>query len=338
MSDLTGRPLLASALDEELFVDREHELEVLERASRARLNALVLGDRGIGKTSLLHRLESRVVDQPEQVPVFVEGTRRVERPEDLLLLVAARLGAGQAQLSPLDELMQFVGKRPARTSTEAILTALTAIREGLGDASLRPLLILDELPSGEIAHVLFGQLRDELWSLPLTWVVAAEAGEQAGYLRPPASAFFETVITIDPLTDEQALDLLRRRVPEDVSESLLRDIVAAADGNPRRLINLVRDAVLEGRSVAATAVSRARRDELADELGDAASRAVAYLDANGPASASDERMLAELGWSRSRATQVLRELERAGLASPMSERSDRGRRKVYALTEPKDAT
>jgi DNA-binding MarR family transcriptional regulator len=64
---------------------------------------------------------------------------------------------------------------------------------------------------------------------------------------------------------------------------------------------------------------------------------VAYLETNGPASASDERMLSELGWSRSRATQVLRELEQAGLVKPSSERNDSGRRKVYALLEPAGA-
>ena len=335
MPELSARPRLTSALDAELFVDRERELDAMERSARARLNALVAGERGVGKTSLLHQLERRLENDAELMPVFVEGTRRAERPEELLSLLAYLLDADQARLSHLGEIMQPVGRRTPRTSTESLLGALRTVREALAQADRRPLLILDELPSGDVAHVLFGQLRDELWSLPATWVVASEAGEQAGYLRPPANAFFETVITVEPLPEPEALELLRRRTAAaGVPASALRAIVAAADGNPRRLISLAREALLEGRSVEEAAGARAARRERAAELGEAAGRLVAYLEAHGAASASDESMLSELGWSRSRATQVLRELEYAGLVQPASERRESGRRKVYALADP----
>lgn len=338
MQDLSARPLLASALDADLFVDRERELETLERTVKARLNALVVGERGVGKTSLLHQLERRLEGDPQLAPVFVEGARRAERPEELLSLLAYRLDDDRARFSHLGEIMQSVGRRPPRTSTEGLLAALGTVREALAQAERRPLLILDELPSGEVAHALFGQLRDELWSLPATWVVAAETGEQAGYLRPPASAFFETVVTIEPLAEGAAIDLLRRRTAdENVPAEVLRSVVGAADGNPRRLVELARETVLEGRSVEAVAGARAARHDRARGLGEAASRLVAYLEANGPASASDQRMLSELGWSRSRATQVLRELEQAGLAKPANERGASGRRKVYALSESEGA-
>jgi hypothetical protein len=338
MPDLSARPLLASALDADLFVARERELEALERAAKAGLNALVLGDRGVGKTSLLHCLERRLEEDDQLAPVFVEGARRAERPEELLSLLAYRLADDQARFSHLGEIMQSVGRRPPRTSTEGLLAGIRTVREALAQAERRPLLILDELPSGEVAHQLFGQLRDELWSLPATWVVAAETGDQASYLRPPASAFFETIVILKPLPEPDALELLRRRTADgQVSAAVLRDVVAAAEGNPRRLVELARGALLEGRSVDEAAGARAIRQERARDLGEAASRLVAYLETNGPASASDERMLSELGWSRSRATQVLRELEQAGLVKASSERNDSGRRKVYALVEPAGA-
>jgi DNA-binding MarR family transcriptional regulator len=338
MPELSARPLLASALDAELFVDRERELETLERSAKTRLNALVLGDRGVGKTSLLHRLERSLEEGGQLAPVFVEGARRAERPEELLSLITYRLDDDQARFSHLGEIVQSVGRRPPRTSTEGLLAGIRTVRDALAQLERRPLLILDELPSGEVAHQLFGQLRDELWSLPATWVVAAETGEQASYLRPPASAFFETLVTLKPLPDPEAVELLRRRITdEQVPPEILSSVVAAADGNPRRLVELARETLLEGRSIEAAAGVHTARRERARDLGEAASRLVAYLEANGPASASDQRMLSELGWSRSRATQVLRELEQAGLATPTSERRDSGRRKVYALSEPEGA-
>ncbi len=332
MLELSSRPLLASALDQGLFVDRERELDALERAARARLKALVVGERGAGKTSLLHQLERRLESDEEVEPVFVEGSRRAERPEELLSLLAYRLGADPTSFSHLAETVHPV--RSPRTATEQLLRTLRAIREAIEQRERRPLLILDELPSGDVAHVLFGQLRDELWSLPATWVVATERGEQASFLRPPASAFFETVVTLSPLPAADALELLRRRTSDEKPpQGLLEKLAAAGEGNPRRLVGLAREVLLEGQSLEETAGARAALRERARELGEAAARIVGYLEANGAASASDERMLAELGWSRSRATQVLRELEQAGLVEPANERAESGRRKVYALTQ-----
>jgi DNA-binding MarR family transcriptional regulator len=338
MSELSARPLRASALDTELFVNRERELDALERSASARLNALVIGEAGVGKTSLLHQLERRLEDDSQLAPIFVEGTRRAERPEELLSLLAYRLDADRARLSQAAEIPQAVGRRPPHTSAEGLLAALRTVREALGQRGRRALLILDELPSGEVAHALFGQLRDELWSLPATWIVATETGEQAAYVRPPASAFFETTIDVAPLTQDDALELLRRRtVDTKVPAPLARELADAADGNPRRLVQLARQVLLEGRSVKDAASARAELHDRARELGEAASRLVTYLESSGAASASDERMLSQLGWGRSRATQVLRELEQAGLVEPASERGESGRRKVYALTPPQEA-
>ncbi|HJY24418.1 MAG TPA: hypothetical protein VJ649_01940, partial [Actinomycetes bacterium] len=57
---------------------------------------------------------------------------------------------------------------------------------------------------------------------------------------------------------------------------------------------------------------------------------VADLEASGPASASDPGLLARHGWSRSRATQLLRELLDVGLVETTTVRNGPGRpRTVY---------
>ena len=56
---LQGRPLLATAADARLFVNRAEELAQLERSVRRGFNVALYGDRGVGKSSLLHHLEYR---------------------------------------------------------------------------------------------------------------------------------------------------------------------------------------------------------------------------------------------------------------------------------------
>lgn len=59
---MTGRPLLDSQHDATLFVGREPELDQLERAVHAGLNTVVVGERGVGSTSLVHALVRRLRD------------------------------------------------------------------------------------------------------------------------------------------------------------------------------------------------------------------------------------------------------------------------------------
>ena len=59
----------------------------------------------------------------------------------------------------------------------------------------------------------------------------------------------------------------------------------------------------------------------------------AELEALGWASASDERLLDRIGWTRPRVVQVIAELESRGLVDMREENTGRGRpRKLYRLT------
>jgi predicted ArsR family transcriptional regulator len=59
------------------------------------------------------------------------------------------------------------------------------------------------------------------------------------------------------------------------------------------------------------------------------------LEALGGASASDDRLLSRMGWTRPRAVQVLAEMEKAGLVTASSEKTGQGRpRKVYKVVSP----
>src|SRR5690606_4027563 len=123
----------------------------------------------------------------------------------------------------------------------------------------------------------------------------------------------------------------RRRLPGD-ADLPCEPIVAAAGGNPRRLIELAREVLTVGAGsdpattgVLQRAAGIERRPAPARMMG-------RELEALGGASASDPVLLDRLGWTRSRAVQVLKELEAAGVVVGTEVRAGPGRpRKVYRL-------
>jgi hypothetical protein len=323
--DLSGRPILGTASDRHLFVNREAELAEVKKAIEAQTNVLILGERGVGRTSLL-RMLAMDLDQTGIRPLFLEASLASDAPELLELL--------RYRIAP-QSTFQFKWPLERVPTSARLLEDIREIGRRLNRPTSPQVVLIDEPLSPEVAHTLFGRLRDELWSLPLIWVIAGSLSDRAVYLRPPADAFFPRVIVLQPLDDRASFDLLRARISKsDASDAQLRRIVRAAGGSPRRLVQLANETLLGGRPTHQLAAAERERDALLATLGDSAQRVVEEIEANGPVSASDERFLSRVGLQRSRAAQILRELERQGVLEGVTERVEGRRpRKLYGVAK-----
>lgn len=341
-TELSGRPLRDTRRDRALFVDRDQTIEVAEKALRNGGNVLLVGQRGSGKSSIL-RMVAHNLGEDKRRRVLIDG-RTAASTFDFLVLLRDQLGAwarlplGEAATTLTSAAVSMleapqVVVRPTPTDTQKLLTELRAIARNL-PADGETIVLVDEMPSPQSAHTLFGRLRDELWELPLVWLVAVDERDAGLYREPPADAFWQRVVTIPGLDPDAAAELLRRRLDDDqLPPAVLEELVRAANGSPRRLIALAYDVVVEG----ADPNSLMRQDqELQDRLEDLsepAKRLLAEVEANGAASPSDEGLLKKLGWTRSRASQVFRELEKQGLVSALDRPGSGGRpRRLYEVT------
>jgi hypothetical protein len=324
--ELSGRPLFDNPVDARLFVDRE-EGERLKANARDGINTLLFGDRGSGKTSLLRHVLFEL--REEEFPAIGVDAGPVDGPLDLIRLIAGSMGRIRIdgpRLSPL--------AAAGLSETAAILDELRKLRAGAEAGEPRTAVFID-LPAGAKAlHHLFGRYRDELWQLPYTWLVAAPPQLRVELLTPPADAFFEDVVKLGPLSRTQQEELVAKRLgPEEQTPWRLS---LAGEGNPRRLLEIVREGFRTGVSPEQRLRAETQREAEVAALGRGASMLYAELQDLGPASASNEELLERLGWSRQRTARVLGELERAGFLSSDERSGESGRpRKVFSIVPPK---
>ena len=196
-------------------------------------------------------------------------------------------------------------------------------------------MLLDD-PSPETVHTLFGRARDQLWNLPVTWMVSGDEQRSGDLLKPPADAFFGRVVQLPELSEAEAAELLALRIG-DLDDAMRARVMKSGQGNPRRLLLCAADALLDDELGEEDGRDPAGATEAALEmLTPAARRLWDALLPMGQASATDEVLLRQLGWSRQRAGQLFQQLVDANLVEVGQEHVSQGRpRKVYRVVMPR---
>lgn len=333
MLQISQRPLTGSDADRRLFVDRSAEIGHLTRAAELGFNVLVLGERGSGVTSLMYQHQRRLQDSSRSV--HYASAIRTDKLADLITVIRIAVEGlrGPAFLggeNPFQALYGGGDPDPLRDLRRLVTAEMRS-------APQKITVILDEMHNAELVHDLFGRHRDDMWQLPFRWVVCGLLTRSSDYLEPPADAFFDTTVTLGPLDDDAATELLDVRLAQasaDDSEAHWRltsdrtRIVKRGMGNPRRILAAARDAAL--RSTEESLIADKLITSAAD-LGNTERLALRYLLVNGPTSPSDPQILQELDVTRARVNQVLRRLEDAGLVFAFPDKGGVGRpRKMYA--------
>jgi energy-coupling factor transporter ATP-binding protein EcfA2 len=324
-----SQPLAQSRADQRRFVDRTRETDAIIRAVAASRPVLLLGERGSGRTSLLNHVAWLLARQKEPRHTVMVSGELASTPSQLLGILVARV---QRLAEPAGSRARWIEDLRAlsmpdgpfgQVAQPAILMELVDLLGERLAALERPVCLMVDGIAPTVAHRVFGSLRNELWALQgAAWVVAGDSAAETLYLEPPADAFFEHTVKLGPLTDADAAKLLRAHLPVLIDADIERAI-AVAEGNPRRLLRAAGDIQAGIAPVSSVADEFAQRATAV--AGPLAGALVGYLVAHGPAAASDETMLRQIGASRQRASQLMHELESAGLLETI-EQHEPGRR------------
>jgi len=323
------QPLAQSRADQRRFIDRGADTRSIIEAVKASRPVLVLGERGSGRTSLLNHVSWLLArDEEPRDSVLVSG-ELARDPAQLLGVLVARVGRlsepGGSRARWLEDLRALStpdGPFGEVVQPAILMELLDLLGERLSELERPVCLMIDEV-SPAVAHGVFGTLRNELWTLEgVSWIVAGESAAGALYREPPADAFFAHTVTLVPLSDADARKLLSVHVL-DLKGAELEDAIRAGRGNPRRLLRAAAD--IQAGTAPDEAPNRELVEKATDLAGPLAGRLVEYLAEQGPASASDERMLRQINASRQRASQLMHSLESAGLLQTVGQ-PEQGRR------------
>ena len=338
---MANQPLAQSRADQRRFVDRSRETDAIIRAVAASQPVLLLGDRGSGRTSLLNHVAWVLARQKEPRQTVIVSGELANTSSQLLGILVARVqrlaepGGSRARWIEDLQALSMPDGPFGQVAQPAILMELVDLLGEQLAALERPVCLMVDGLAPKVAHGVFGSLRNELWALQgAAWVLAGDSGAEALYLEPPADAFFEHTVRLGPLTEADAAKLLRAHVP-DLSDTDIERAIEVAEGNPRRLLRAAAD-IQAGIAPVSSAADEVARQATAVG-GPLAGAIVGYVAANGPTAASDETMLRQIGASRQRASQLMHELESAGLLETIEQREP-GRRgrpaRRFALRTP----
>jgi hypothetical protein len=313
------RPLYDNLADAERFVPPLAWPTMLRAVDR-RLNVALLGPRGVGKTSLLRRLQLAMRDA-QKPTVFVDATA-VQNVLELTDRIRDAL-VGQPSAMAAAANLTAEAFRRQETPVGGASRALASLLREIGQAEATTILV-DASSSAAACYELFGRMRDVLWQQDHQWVVALDEVDRPTALKPPADAFFDSVISLDPWSADALVELLGRRAEsgDDWPPELLLSAAIGAYGSPREAVRALSDAVVHGYDPATSLDARARLVDLASAQGRPAGMLMAELLGRGQASASDEALQQTLGVTRARLNQLFRQLLEHGLVTAATERAD----------------
>lgn len=306
---LRSRGLLVGGVDEFLYVSRERIESALLRPMLSGGNVLILGPIGAGKTTTLRKLETDLRDRDRNV-VFVNAAL-ADSPIWLLRLIGRQLDLRVDASLP-------------------ILDAINLLR----DAPPTSVLVDGPLPP-EAARVLFGQFRDELWALEHQWAVTSTPRAATPLRVPPADAFWDSVVNLPELDDEEIWALARRGLDDtEISELGQGWWPSSTAAWPRTVVRVIRERLQGNISLQAGSQLDELR-ERRDELERVPAMVLAELEGIGhPVAAGDPDLLRAVGYSRAYVARALAELEKQGLVQSEMEQVDGKQGRPQKLYEP----
>lgn len=352
---LSTRPLLATAYDLRMFANREEAIDQCMKVISLRENALIVGERGAGKTSLINYLVFKLGSEKRNLPVYINffeyGENFTQKTflESMLHRTSIELQKREGKRFSkkfleaiskvqIDFLPITIERKKDSSVLSSTLERLKNIADELAKQNYQVTYFLDNTdkvdPQG-IWSSLRG-IRDTLWAIDVSFFFSLLPSQVDNVLKPPLDHFIPFVIRLKPLSPRGVKEMIQKRIKSSesaFSREVIDEIYKRSQGNPRIALHLSRLALDSALSRKETLVLPEHMSKSVliqiNRLSLIQRNVISYLLEHPGTSASNEDFAKEIGVGRSRLSQILNELVKAGILNW----SIRGRRKLYHVEE-----
>jgi DNA-binding MarR family transcriptional regulator/energy-coupling factor transporter ATP-binding protein EcfA2 len=367
LSVFSPRPLQSLVDVDRFFVEFE-ELEKLRVAITTHENALVIGERGSGKSSLFNHLYFHFLqeDLPKpMVPVrfsvlmfrefnqtnFLKGlinnifdaAIKYRTGGEKIKNVVTKLLFSPEEMAKLKGSPFVIDAKYSKNEVrekddpEYLSETLVSLVETLHKRNVQLFIILDDTDkqSPEAVWGVFRGMRDMLWGLRMSFILSSLPEQVSEITKPPLDQFFPYWIKMRPFDEKMTKELISRRLKYldldvSINDDALEYMVSRTRGNPRSIITMMKNVFESYKPTNVVTLDHVRNLGLpySFDLTDTERAVISFLANNPGTSASSREFVESIQVTRSRLAQILNELKEKNLVEAQKD----GKKVKYSVT------
>lgn len=136
-----------------------------------------------------------ILDTPQVAAselVEIARQKELENGRSVYQVNCAGIGGAGNVLAEITEVLTGTLPEPVN-GQRLILDLMHTLLSEFNAEEVWPRVIVTGIENAGDVHAIFGRLRDEIWQLPVQWLVSGKLEDVERYLVPPACSFFERV-------------------------------------------------------------------------------------------------------------------------------------------------
>lgn len=360
----TSRPLLSLEDDKRYFTDFEDETQKILLTINTNENALIIGDRGSGKTSLFNHIIYHLKKNNETVPIRMNALRMEKFDQtsflsDLLFELVDVMNKYESHTDKFKKtlvkmaesgLLGLPGTNIPNTTgsklnydfsrkddVDTLLNRLSTLVNSLRKQGITLCILLDDSDKigSDVIWSTFRGIRDSLWELRISIIMTVLPNQVSEITKPPLDHFFQYWIKLKPFDKIKTKEFLKKRLTDsgilvEVEDDAVDRIVEKTKGNPRSLAEIFKYIFENNPSLKIITKEQVENFGIpySPSFSDIERAVFNYLIHKPYTSASSEDFVKNIGVSRSRIAQILNELKDKQLIASKKE----GKKVQYFIT------
>lgn len=350
---LSPRPLMSLEEDRKFFINCKDEIAKILLAIETYENAIVIGERGSGKTSFLNHVYHQILKDKKTLVIRFNILEIAEFNQINFLtgvfneIVSNRYISNKIKLkNTLIKMHKFDQKQlqdyeyePQKDDFYVALDRFSTLINFLKKDGIDVCIILDNTDKIDSTLIwnAFRGIRDTLWKLKVPIVLTALPNQVKKIIKIPLDHFFPYLIELKPIDSEGTYNLIQKRLDHSnfkvKTQEIVEEVSRRASGNPRNIIEIFKH-LFEELEIK-NSINKKQLESLgvlySRKLPDIERAICNYLIRNPKTSASSQDFISTIGVTRSRLAQILNKLKKRGIIGSKKE----GRIVTYFLTSYK---